>query len=72
MMIKLRLAIVEVTASERIALESLAGGRKTAQALAMRARIVQGCASGMHNSSDNAVNQKSRACDPMQSDQNAL
>ena len=49
MMSKLRLAIVEVTASERIELESLANRRKTAQALAMRARIVLGCASGMHN-----------------------
>ena len=48
-MSKLRLAIVEVTASERTELESLANRRKTAQALAMRARIVLGCASGMHN-----------------------
>ena len=44
-----RQAIVEVTASERIELESLANRRKTAQTLAMRARIVLGCASGMHN-----------------------
>ena len=49
MMSKLRQAIVEVTASDRIELESLANRRKTAQALAMRARIVLGCASGMHN-----------------------
>jgi transposase len=48
-MSKLRLAIVEVTASERTELESLAKRRKTAQALALRARIVLGCASGMHN-----------------------
>ena len=49
MMSKLRLTIVGVTASERTELESLANRRKTAQALAMRARIVLGCASGMHN-----------------------
>jgi transposase len=49
MMSKLRLAIVEVTAAERFELESLANRRKTAQAMAMRARIVLGCASGMHN-----------------------
>ena len=49
MMSKLRLAIVEVTAAERSEQESLANRRKTAQALAMRARIVLGCASGRHN-----------------------
>src|SRR5579863_2824733 len=48
-MSKLRLAIVEVMASERTELESLAKRRKTAQALALRARIVLGCASGLHN-----------------------
>ena len=46
---KLRLAIVELAAADRIGLESLASRRKTAQALALRARIVLGCASGMHN-----------------------
>ena len=46
---KLRLAIVEVTVSERAELESLANRRKTAQALAMRARVVLGCASGIRN-----------------------
>ena len=48
-MSKLRLAIVELAAADRIELESLASRRKTAQALALRARIVLGCASGMHN-----------------------
>ena len=48
-MSKLRLAIVELTASDRAELESLASRRKTAQALALRARIVLGCASGKHN-----------------------
>lgn len=46
---KLRLAIVELSAAERAELESLASRRKTAQALALRARIVLGCASGVHN-----------------------
>lgn len=46
---KLRLAILELTAADRAELESLANRRKTAQALALRARIVLGCASGMHN-----------------------
>lgn len=46
---KLRLAIVELAASDRAALESLASRRKTAQALALRARIVLGCASGLQN-----------------------
>lgn len=46
---KLRLAIVELTAGDRAELESLARRRKTAQALAVRARIVLGCASGVHN-----------------------
>ena len=48
-MSKLRLSIVDVTASERVELELLASRRKTAQALAMRARIVLGCASGRRN-----------------------
>ena len=48
-MSKLRLAIVELTAADRAELESLANRRKTAQALALRARIVLGCASGVHN-----------------------
>lgn len=48
-MSKLRLSIVGVTVSERAELESLANRRKTAQALAMRARIMLGCASGIHN-----------------------
>lgn len=48
-MAKLRLAIVELAASDRAELESLANRRKTAQALALRARIVLGCASGLQN-----------------------
>ena len=48
-MSRLRLAIVELTATDRAELESLASRRKTAQALALRARIVLGCASGVHN-----------------------
>lgn len=46
---RLRLAIVLLTAAERAELELLANRRKTAQALALRARIVLGCASGVHN-----------------------
>lgn len=46
---KLRLAIVELSPGDRTELESLASRRKTAQALALRARIVLGCASGAHN-----------------------
>jgi transposase len=46
---KLRLAILELTAADRAELESLANRRKTAQALALRARVVLGCASGMQN-----------------------
>ncbi len=46
---KLRLAILELTAADRVELESLANRRQTAQALALRARIVLGCASGMHD-----------------------
>lgn len=48
-MAKLRLAIVELTGSDRAVLESLARRRKTAQAMALRARIVLGCASGLQN-----------------------
>ena len=48
-MVKLRLATVELTASDRADLESYARRRKTAQALALRARIVLGCASGLQN-----------------------
>ena len=48
-MSKLRLAIVEVTEAERSELGSLANRRKTSQALAMRVRIVLGCAFGRHN-----------------------
>jgi len=46
---KLRLARVELTAPDRAKLESYASRRKTAQALALRARIVLGCASGLPN-----------------------
>jgi transposase len=46
---KLRLAVVELSPGDRAELESLASRRKTAQALALRARIVLGCASGAHN-----------------------
>jgi transposase len=45
----LRLAIVELTLAERAGLELLAKRRKTAQAMALRAGIVLGCASGVHN-----------------------
>ena len=48
-MSKLRLAVVELTEPDRVALETLASRRKTAQAIAQRARIVLGCASGKHN-----------------------
>ena len=48
-MSKLRLAIAEVAASERTELEALAKRRKTAQALALRAKLVLCCASGLHN-----------------------
>ncbi|HKR92249.1 IS630 family transposase [Novosphingobium sp.] len=46
---RLRLAIVGLTASERAELEALASRRQTAQAMALRARIVLGCASGLQN-----------------------
>lgn len=44
-----RLAAFELSAADRAALTSLANRRKTAQALALRARIVLGCASGAQN-----------------------
>ena len=44
-----RLAALELGAADRAALLSLANRRKTAQALALRARIVLGCASGAQN-----------------------
>jgi transposase len=45
----LRLAVLELTAAARAELESLASRRKTGQALALRSRIVLGCASGLQN-----------------------
>lgn len=42
-------ALIELTAEERAALESYASRRKTAQALAQRARIVLRCAEGGHD-----------------------
>ena len=44
-----RLAVVELTEAEGAELRSLAARRNTAQALALRARIVLGCASGEQN-----------------------
>jgi len=44
-----RLVAFELNAGDRAALTSLATQRKTAQALALRARIVLGCASGAQN-----------------------
>jgi transposase len=44
-----RLPVLELTATERSELASLAARRTTAQALALRARIVLGCASGEQN-----------------------
>ena len=44
-----RLAVVALSAVDRAELESFASRRKTAQALALRARIVLGCASGVQN-----------------------
>ncbi len=43
------LAAVVLNDEERTTLTALAGRRKTAQALAMRARIVLSCADGHHN-----------------------
>src|SRR6266480_4497719 len=45
-----RLAVLELTAEEREALQGLARRPKTAQALALRARIVLACADGLSNS----------------------
>src|SRR2546423_15691849 len=45
-----KLAVVELAAEEREALQSLARRPKTAQALALRARIVLGGAEGLSNS----------------------
>jgi transposase len=44
------LAVLELTADEREALQGLARRPKTAQALALRARIVLACAGGLSNS----------------------
>jgi transposase len=44
-----QLAALDVSARERLELKSLASRRKTAQALAMRARIVLACADGKQN-----------------------
>ena len=43
------MAVLEVSDAERRELESLARRRKTAQALALRARIVLHCAEGLTN-----------------------
>lgn len=48
-MIGCRLALLALSAEEEEALRSLAGRRKTAQALALRARIVLACAAGEAN-----------------------
>ncbi|MFG1661301.1 IS630 family transposase [Micromonospora chersina] len=45
-----KLVLLELTGDERGALESLTRGRNTAQALALRARIVLTCAQGLSNS----------------------
>jgi transposase len=45
-----KLALLELTVEERAALQELARRPKTAQALAMRARIVLACAEGLSNS----------------------
>ena len=44
-----RLAVLVLSAAERSELTALAARRKTAQALALRARIVLGCAAGAQN-----------------------
>jgi transposase len=44
-----QMAVLELSESERAELTSLAGRRSTAQALALRARIVLGCAEGAEN-----------------------
>jgi hypothetical protein len=43
-------ALLVLTEEERLTLESLTSRRKTAQALALRARIVLACASGKKSS----------------------
>ena len=48
-MVGRRLPVLEVDDGERAELMSLAGRRKTSQGLALRARIVLGCAAGEHN-----------------------
>src|SRR5436309_16035980 len=45
-----KLAILELTGEERETLQGLARRPKTAQALALRARIVLACAGGLSNS----------------------
>src|SRR5947207_15703156 len=45
-----KLAALELTAEEREVLQGLTRRPKTAQALALRARIVLGCAEGLSNS----------------------
>jgi transposase len=45
-----KLALLELTGAERDALEALTRRRSTAQALAMRARIILACAEGLSNS----------------------
>src|SRR5215471_9628932 len=45
-----KLAVLELTADERETLQGLARRPKTAQALALRARIVLACADGLSNS----------------------
>ena len=44
-----RLSTLVLSDAERVELTTLAARRKTAQALAMRARIVLGCAEGAQN-----------------------
>ena len=44
-----RLALLELSENERVELRSLAARRNTAQALALRARIVLACAEGVQN-----------------------
>jgi DNA-binding CsgD family transcriptional regulator len=45
-----KLALLELTSDEREELQALARRPKTAQALALRARIVMACAGGLSNS----------------------
>ena len=44
-----RLAVLTLTSEEQTELSSLAGRGKTSQALALRARIVLACATGVQN-----------------------